>query len=253
MELVAAGLRDDVDHAAERPAVLGLVAAGLDLDLLDELAVDGLALEAFDDVGRVDAVDDVLVLDGCRAVYCQRERASLRLAPVGVDARVRPDDIGVVAGHGQARDDLRRVVRAGRRGIHIHQRRLAADRHRFRRRELQGDVHRRGGVERDDRRLLDGARAGERSLEPVGARRNGGNPVVPVRTGDDDPRALKVRARGLDRDAGKRLTLRIVDGSLDVSQGLGENEGRRQDQAHRGDPETSIPISHEFLLPSLQK
>ena len=34
MKLVAARLRDDVDDAAERPAVLGLVAAGLDLDLL---------------------------------------------------------------------------------------------------------------------------------------------------------------------------------------------------------------------------
>ena len=48
VELVAAGLRDDVDDAAERAAVLGLVAAGLDLDLLHELVVDRLALDALE-------------------------------------------------------------------------------------------------------------------------------------------------------------------------------------------------------------
>ena len=80
MELVAARLRDDVDDAAERAAVLGLVAARLDLDLLDELVVDGLALDSLEDVRRVDAVDGPLVLGRGRAVDRQRERASLRVA-----------------------------------------------------------------------------------------------------------------------------------------------------------------------------
>ncbi len=36
-QLVAARLGDDVEHTAQRPAVLGLVGPGLDLHLLDEL------------------------------------------------------------------------------------------------------------------------------------------------------------------------------------------------------------------------
>ena len=65
---VSAGLGDDIDDAAERPAILGLIAARLDLDLLDELVVDRLALNAFQDVRRVDAVDDPLVLGRGRTV-----------------------------------------------------------------------------------------------------------------------------------------------------------------------------------------
>src|SRR5262249_60531895 len=75
VELVATGLGDDVDHAAQRPPVLGLVAAELDLDLLDELVVEGLALVAQLDAGRVDAVDDVLVLERRGAV--DRDAAGL--------------------------------------------------------------------------------------------------------------------------------------------------------------------------------
>src|SRR5262249_61986133 len=75
VELVATGLRDDVDHAAQRSPVLGLIAAELDLDLLDELVVEGLALVAQLDAGRVDAVDDVLVLERRGAV--DRDAAGL--------------------------------------------------------------------------------------------------------------------------------------------------------------------------------
>ena len=68
VELVAARLRDHVDDAAGRAAVLGLVAAGLDVDLLDELEVELLALEAVLGAGRVDAVDVERVLGAGRAV-----------------------------------------------------------------------------------------------------------------------------------------------------------------------------------------
>ena len=43
-------------------------AAGLDLDLLDEVEVERLAFVADLDAGRVEAVDDVLVLRAGRAV-----------------------------------------------------------------------------------------------------------------------------------------------------------------------------------------
>ena len=46
MKLISPGLRDDVDEAFESAAVLGLVAARLDLDLLHELVVDRLALDS---------------------------------------------------------------------------------------------------------------------------------------------------------------------------------------------------------------
>ena len=110
MEFVATRFRDDVDDAAERPAVLRLVAARLDLDLLDELVVDGLPLNPLEDVGRVDAVDDPLVLGGRRPIDRQRERTALCIAPIGRDPGVRPHDVGIVARGRQPRDHPARVV-----------------------------------------------------------------------------------------------------------------------------------------------
>src|SRR5207253_10955088 len=124
----AARLGDDVDDTAGRAAVLGLVAARLDLDLLDELAVDGLALEPLDDVGRVDAVDQEEVLRRGRAVDRDRERTPLRLAVVGLNARLREYDRGVIAADRLLVDDLGLVIRAGRRRGRVHERRLARDR-----------------------------------------------------------------------------------------------------------------------------
>ena len=46
MERVPALAGDDVDDAAERTAEFGLVAPGLDLDLVDELEGDALAAVA---------------------------------------------------------------------------------------------------------------------------------------------------------------------------------------------------------------
>ena len=71
---VAAALRDDVDDAARHPAVLGRQAAGLDLDFLNEVEVQRLALVAQLDARRVEAVDDVLVLGAARAVDRRTDR-----------------------------------------------------------------------------------------------------------------------------------------------------------------------------------
>src|SRR5262249_46362597 len=77
VELVPAGLRDHVDHAAGVATFLGLVAAGLDFDFLNELVVDVFALDALDDVRGVDTVDDETVLGRGRAVDRDREGAAL--------------------------------------------------------------------------------------------------------------------------------------------------------------------------------
>src|SRR4029453_6652380 len=68
VKLIPARFGDDVDDASKSPAVLGLIAARLDFDLLDELVVDGFALNAFVDVGRVDAIDDPAVFGRGRAI-----------------------------------------------------------------------------------------------------------------------------------------------------------------------------------------
>ena len=83
VKLVAPRFGDDVDDPAQSAAVLGLISARLHLDLLHELAVDCLALHPLQDVGRVDSIDDPLMLDGRRTVDRKGERATLRLSPVG--------------------------------------------------------------------------------------------------------------------------------------------------------------------------
>src|SRR5665811_276130 len=101
MKLVSARLRDDVDDTAERATVFGLVAAGLDLDLLDELVVDGLALEAADDGGRVDTVNDPELLRRRGAVDRESQRPALCIALVLDDARIGPHNIRVISSDGQ--------------------------------------------------------------------------------------------------------------------------------------------------------
>ena len=91
MELVGAGLGDDVDDAARRTAVLGVVAAGDDLGLLDELVGQVGRQQAEARVGRVDALDDVRVLDRGRAA--QRRAVEVVLRPAAAPStapNVRP-------------------------------------------------------------------------------------------------------------------------------------------------------------------
>ena len=52
----------DVDDAAGRRRRIPRDSRRLDLDFLDEVREEVLAREAADDVGRLDAVDDVAVL-----------------------------------------------------------------------------------------------------------------------------------------------------------------------------------------------
>ena len=195
VELVSTRLRDDVDDAARVAAVLGLVAARLHLDFLDELVVDVLALEALDDVRRVDAVDQEQVLRRRRPIDRDRQRTALRLAEVRLHARLREHDVRVVAADRQLVDDLGAVVAPLRRRRHVDERRLARDRHLGRRRDRQLQVDRRRRVEPDRRRLLHLAEVGELRRDLVLARRNAREPIAAVRSRDRRSAALQVRAR----------------------------------------------------------
>ncbi len=199
---VIARLGDHVDDAAERAAVLGLVAAGLDLDFLDELPVDRLPLEAADDVGRVDTVDDELVLHGGGPVDSQRQGPSLSVALVLIDARVRPDDLGVISAERKFLHDLARVARSARRRGRIDQRRLAADDHGFLGGKLEPQVHGRRAVESDGRALFDAAQTLKGRRDLVNTRREAGETVTPVAGGHGGAGALQVGTRRLHRDAG---------------------------------------------------
>jgi hypothetical protein len=64
MKVVAARPGAHIDDPAQGASIFGLVAACLDLDLLDELDIDGLTLDSLQNVGRVDSIDDPQVLRG---------------------------------------------------------------------------------------------------------------------------------------------------------------------------------------------
>ncbi len=84
-----------------RPAVLGVVAAGDDLGLLDELVGQVGGQQAKARVGRVDTLDDVRVLDRGRAA--QRRAVEVVLRSAGrpehrAEGTAGRDVLGVVAG-----------------------------------------------------------------------------------------------------------------------------------------------------------
>ena len=68
MEVVTTALGDDVHDGAGRTAELGLVAAALDFNFLDEVLEQGGALDAVGRVVHLHAVDDVVALGRARAV-----------------------------------------------------------------------------------------------------------------------------------------------------------------------------------------
>ncbi len=221
VELVAAGLGDHVDHAAGIAAVLRLVAARLDLDFLDELPVEGLALEPLDDVGRVDAVDQEQILRRGRTVNRDRERAALGLANVRLHAGLREHDRRVVATERQLLHHLGRVAGAGRGRSRVHERRLTGHGDGFLGRDLH--LHVDGGrrVEGDRRVLGRGTHSRQVRCHPVDARRNADEAVASVVAGGRDARALKVGTGDLNRHAGQRPAVLIGHRALDRPGRLG--------------------------------
>ena len=252
VKLVAARLGDDVDHAAERPTVLGRVAAGLDLDFLDELAVDRLPLEAPDDVGRVDTVDDELVLHGGGPVDGQRQGPSLSIALVLIDARVRPDDLRVISAERKFFHDLGRVAGSARRRGRVHERHLAADHHGLLGGELDLQVHGRRGVEGDGRVLFDGAHTSESGRDLVDPRREAREAVSPIAGGHGGARPLQVGTRHLHRDAGERSSIGVADRAHDRPRRLGERRAsRHREGGNHPQHRQEIPSKSRHRTPPL--
>src|SRR3989454_5359275 len=204
LEVVGARLDDRVDDAAERLAVLGLEAAGLDLHLVEELAGDAGAKRAVVDVvgadaaearvGDVDAVDQVGVLQS-------RGTADRVVAVSGAEPADHTRRHGVRVGEGAAdRDGVREVfvldVRARRGRGHVHQRRLAADRDRLGLARLEGEIEIRL-LAQPDRHVI--ADDGGEPARRLGAHRVGGGPQE-----RQDVAATRVGLGGAGPELGRR-------------------------------------------------
>ncbi len=204
MEGVAPRLRDDVDDSSERPSVLGLEAAGPDLDRLDGLVVEPLALNAFHHVGRRYAVDRPLALGGGRAVHGDGDRASLRCAMIGHDAGMGVRDVRVVAIHGEVDDHVAVIGSRRRGGRGVHEGRLARDQDLLAKRELQDQRNRRDLVRADCHGLLDARESGPTDPHDVPAGRQRRQPVRSVLGRDRRSVRGRARASRLNGDARER-------------------------------------------------
>jgi hypothetical protein len=182
VESVAARLRDHVDDAAGGAAVLGFIASRLDVDLLDELEVQLLALDSVLHVGRVDAVDEVGVLGARGAVDGQT-----RLVAVGVvrrGARHDLNDRGIVPARGQALDRALADVGADRRRGRVDHRRFGRDGDLGPGRGGELEVHFGRAVELDGDGPLHAPESLERRRDRVEAGRQERQPVRAVRLRD---------------------------------------------------------------------
>jgi hypothetical protein len=247
-KLVAARLRDDVDDAAGRVAVLRAIAVGLDLDLLDELVVDDLALQAADDVGRVDAVDDEAVLRGRRTVDRQRRGAALPIGAILGDARVRLDDVRVVAADRKAVDDSLAIGGPARRRAHVHDRRLARHHDLLGGRDLQRNRDGGRGVQPHLDLLLRLSEARQRHHHLVGAGRKRGELEGAAGARDRDAGALQRGREDLDGRPGQAAASRVDHIPADLSQGLGEESAGFEDEERCGNRDASADGGHGTLL-----
>ena len=198
------------------------------------------------DVGRVDAVDEEQVLRRGRPIDRDRERPSLGLAEVRLDARLREHDVRVVAADRQLVDDLRRVVASLRRRGRVDERRLTRDGHLGRRRERQRQVDGGRRVEGDRRLLLDLAEAREVRGDGVRARRNRRESITTVRGGDRGANALEIRARDLHGHSRQGIAALVGHGSLDRAGGLAEGGGGCKEKDRRDD---QVGSRHRSSLP----
>ena len=191
---IAARFREDVDHTAERPPVLGLIPAGLDFDFLNELVVERLPLECpCRPRGRVDAVDRPLVLGRRRAVNRQRED-DLRVTEVGRHARIGAYDLRVVAPDRKTPDDVTGVARARRRRSPIDARRLPRNDDADFRLDPKHQVHRHDGPERQQAHLFDGPKTGKTRHDPIHSRGNRRDPIAAVTSRHHGTRPDETRA-----------------------------------------------------------
>ncbi len=249
VEFVAARLGDDVDDPAGGTPVLGLIAAGLDLELLDELVVELLALGAVLDAVGHDAVDDEAVLEPGRPVDHHGVGEVRGVGRLLRDARGNLHDRRVVPPGGQGVDLSAVDVVADRRRIFLDERGHSRDDDLGRRGRAQLDVPGGAPAERDDDLLLRAGEPLEHRRNLVGPGRQENQAVDAVGVGDRASHAREGRAAAFHRDAGKGTAAFVGHGSDDVAGGLrGEQEGtedhRRQSE---GEPEASHGTSQKNL------
>ncbi len=221
-----AALRDRVDDAARRAAVFGRVAARLDLHFVDEVDDQALAGEAVLQVGRLDAVDDVPVLAGARAVDREATELGLLVGAGGLRHERRE-----VAATRQQVDLFRPDVGLPRVLLDVDERRFCGDRDRFlyageRHRELEPlDLPE---ADRDVRELLR-REARQRRAHFI---RAGGQRWEPECTVHIGCRALHDTGSGLgfDGDARQYCARRVFDSALDGATLIlgGDRPGQQQ-------------------------
>ena len=217
MKRVAALPRDDVDDPAQRAAELGLVAAGLDLDFVDEFEGHVLAAGAGQDVADVRAVDVEHVFQAGRAV--DRDAGEELLI---VDARHGAEEGVEVAA---VRQDLESLPGQGHpldRRLDVDERRLADDRH-----FLLDGAQGHGGVKLQG--LLDGENDpgpndGLESLESEGnlviAGGEAEEAIDADGVGQSGRLADEPGTGGLDGDARQGIALFIGDGAEHLAVGI---------------------------------
>ena len=208
---VRAALGDHVDDAAGGAAELRAVAARLDLDFLDEVGNHVLARDALLEVRGLDAVDDVAVLAGARAVDRQAAELGFRVGA----GRLR-DERREIAALREQIDLLARDVRLPRALLDVDERRLGRDLHRF------GDagqperqIHLLDLAEADaDVRLLLRCEALQRRGDLVGARGDRREAIDALCVGGGAQDGAGARSR-FDRDAGQHCSGTVLDDAFD--------------------------------------
>ena len=235
VEVVAAGLRDDVDDAAGGAAVLGLVTAGLDLELLDELVVEIFPLRAVLDAVGDHAVDDEPVLEARRPVDDHRVGEVGRVRRLRRDAGRDLGDGGVAAPRRQRVDLAIGDAVSDRRRSLVDEGGLSGHDDLRGGRRSQAEIARRGLAECDDRLPFVAGETLEDGRHLVRARRQQDQAVVPRGVRHRRAYALEGRAAALDGHPGKRSALLVGHLAGDVAGGLRRQEERRERHRRKGE------------------
>ncbi len=234
VEGVAAGAGDDVDDAADRAAVLGVIAGGLELDLLGEIEDHVLLARPAVEVRGVRAVDEKNVLGPRGAV----DGDAVEEVVLALDPRQDGHQGVEAAALGQGVEGLGRQDLAAGRVLDVDEGGLADDDDLvLDGAGLHGDVHDQGLLDgQDDVVADDGAEAVQAISDGVGPRREGQEAVAAVRVRDGRRRAHEARALGLHRDPGERGSLVVLDRTDDPA-GCRSLGGEDPGQEKHGDRE----------------
>ena len=207
--VAAAALGDERHLGARRPAVLGRVGVGQDLELLDRVEVDRAEDAVVAGVDVADAVDGVVHGVVAAAVHVHAHAAAGRVRDAGRQARQHQ---GVAAVDGQVLDGRRIDRKAAFGAARLHFDDAGADGHRLGdRAELERDHAERQAVRGvdDDVGPFNGLERVHRHLEVVGIRQQVQEHEVAGLVGRRHLRVVAPRAGQLDRRSRHRRALPV--------------------------------------------